>query len=111
MKSKLFEIRDDGTFIPVMATRIKAKTISEQFLLSRAGYQDSEARISLWRMDGSGSGKATSDICDWQGSRTMKTAHHYIQRYWRMLKTGDVIDVEFILGETSTKKISESNNE
>ena len=37
----------------------------------------------------------------------MPNAHCYIERKWRELKDGDVIDVEFILGETTSIKISE----
>ena len=34
-------------------------------------------------------------------------AHDYIAEHWAELDDGDVIDVEFILGEKPTKKISE----
>jgi len=35
------------------------------------------------------------------------TAHKYIIDHWVDLKEGDVVDVEFILGEASEKKISQ----
>jgi hypothetical protein len=37
----------------------------------------------------------------------MVEAHRYIEENWNALSDGDVIDVEFILGETKEKKISE----
>ena len=37
----------------------------------------------------------------------MKVAHNYIATHWHDLVDGDVVDVEFILGETAEKKISE----
>ena len=37
----------------------------------------------------------------------MVTAHEHIILNWDQLKDGDVIDVEFILGETKVKKDSE----
>lgn len=41
------------------------------------------------------------------GSRTFPVAHSFIENNWDELKDGDVIDVEFILGETAEKKVSE----
>ena len=35
-------------------------------------------------------------------------AHHYIQEHFDELHDGDVVDVEFILGETKAPKVSES---
>jgi hypothetical protein len=37
----------------------------------------------------------------------MATAHHYIYDHFDELDDGDVVDVEFILGETAIKKVSE----
>jgi len=37
----------------------------------------------------------------------MRAAHVYIEQSWALLKDGDVVDVEFILGETIKQKISE----
>jgi hypothetical protein len=39
--------------------------------------------------------------------RTKPYAHVYIEAHWHDLKDGDVIDVEFILGETTSPKVSE----
>ena len=38
METKLFEIRDAATFIPIMAVRFTPAGEAEQFLLARAGY-------------------------------------------------------------------------
>ena len=113
MITKLLEIRDDGTFIPVLAFQLDSENEGERYLLARAGYgtdrQTHSFRtvIVLWKMDG-GKGQATSDANAWKGgSRTMREAHLYIKKNWLEIATGDVIDVEFILGETSSKKITE----
>jgi hypothetical protein len=37
----------------------------------------------------------------------MGNAHNFIQAQWDTLTTGDVVDVEFILGETLEPKQSE----
>lgn len=41
------------------------------------------------------------------GDRTWTVAHVFIEANWDNLKDGDVIDVEHILGESTTKKLSE----
>ena len=37
----------------------------------------------------------------------MVTCHTHIVENWAKLNDGDVIDIEFILGETKVKKVSE----
>lgn len=55
--------------------------------------------------------RATYSPVNWAvlglGGRTMETAHKWIIQNFSGLQDGDVVDVEFILGETSTKKVSE----
>jgi hypothetical protein len=46
------------------------------------------------------------DPYDW-AERTKRVAHVYIEQHWHELADGDVIDVQFLLGETPSKKISE----
>ena len=40
-------------------------------------------------------------------SRTMQVAHLYIEEHFAKLNSGDVVDVEFIMGLTKQPKISE----
>ena len=48
------------------------------------------------------------DCYGWPSNpRTYQVAHNYIATHWSALSDGDVIDVEFILGETDTRKTSE----
>lgn len=109
-ETKLLEIRDEGTFIPVLAIWLESETDSGRYLLARAGYAEnpSPAHIVIWQMDG-GAGRATSNAYKW-ASHTMNTAHLYIIKNWDEIETGEVIDVEFIRGETRVKKISERFN-
>jgi hypothetical protein len=39
--------------------------------------------------------------------RTMRAAHEHIIANWATLKSGDVVDVEHLLGETREKKLTE----
>jgi hypothetical protein len=103
--TKLFEIRDAGTFIPVMATLLTSDIYEEAYLIGRAGYQNyvDPTSIMVTRLHDC---LSANDPYEWT-NRTMYTAHQYIESHFHDLKTGDVIDVQFILGETSVPKVSE----
>jgi hypothetical protein len=118
METKALEIRDEGTFIailavdmnPILATDMNPILDDRQHkllkLLKRCGYRcDGRPNILLTKL--SANGKATNDPYSW-GDRTMATAHNYILKNWLKLEDGDVIDVEYILGETSQPKESEA---
>ena len=103
MITKLFEVRDRATFLPVMATQVRFQNEGQTFLLNRCGFM-SECHIILTRLRGES--PSSADAYFWN-DRTMQTAHDYIQKNFNTLNDGDVIDVEFILGETKQPKISE----
>lgn len=107
MKTLLLEVRDRGTFIAVIATKTVPENMEQQWLLARAGFgrniETSSRYVLFTRLEG---GETHYDAFNW-GNRTMHTAHDYVIQYFDELKDGDVIDVEYILGETSTKKQSE----
>lgn len=105
MTSKLFEVRDKGTFVPVLCTLMESEHGQERWLLARAGYG---GPCGLVLMAGlvAHPDKCTYSPHDW-GNRTRQTAHRYITENWHNLSTGAVIDVEFILGEKDVPKVSE----
>ena len=117
MKAKALEVRDRATFIPVLCVDMNPtfrSSVNEDatphlgldYLLRRCGYPcDGEPTILMCRLDGKGKG-AHCDPYDW-ADRTMSVAHNWIVSSWAELKDGDVVDVEFILGETTTQKRSE----
>lgn len=114
MNTKAFEIRDIGTFIPVVGVLMVPSFetdayIPEKYLLRRAGYGFDSPLVLLCRMEASGTDRnATYDPYAWgDGARTMIVAHDYIQKNWEDLTSGDVIDVQFILKETEQPKPSE----
>jgi hypothetical protein len=112
MEVKMIELRDRQTFIPCIAIRLQHRVDHERFLLRRAGYgaaqihpeSTEEPYIILGRVE-AGS-YFNYDPFNWE-DRTFTTAHNHIIAHWPELKTGDVVDVEFILGESATKKESE----
>ena len=112
MDIKLLELRDRATMIPVMAVYLLSRSPDEQFLLRRAGYaedptsgsDDVDPYILLVKLDGC---EAHYDPFDWDNMRTMTQAHLHIIGHWHELRSGDVVDVEFITGETTAPKQSE----
>jgi hypothetical protein len=80
---------------------------AQLFLMRRCGYPcDGEPNILITKLTADGS-PAWNDPYGW-GGRTYPVAHDFIIRHWTELADGDVIDVEFILGETSQPKHSEN---
>jgi hypothetical protein len=111
METKLFEIRDRMTMIPVLAIKMGGRTEEERYLLARSGFGRSvEAQdqyVMLVQIVG-GEGKAQSDPEGWpHNPRTYHLAHNYILREWEKLKSGDVVCIEFISGERDKPKTSE----
>jgi hypothetical protein len=112
MIAKALELRDEGTFIPILCVDmnplVPIASISQEqrYLLRRCGYAcDGRPNIIMTRLDGSG--RATNDPYAWGGERTYAVAHGWIIDHWHELKDGDVVDVQFILGETTHPKRSE----
>lgn len=127
MKAKALELRDEGTFIALLAVDMNPipyppsspypedkedhrRTVEGQkYLLRRVGYPcDGRPNVLITKLSGDGS-KATNDPHYWR-DRTMANAHAYIIENWEKLRDGDVVDVQFILGETAAPKVSERVN-
>jgi len=114
MITKALEIRDEGTFIPMLAVDMNPSlddTFSGQhYLLRRCGYPcDGRPNILITRLSADGT-PAWNDPYGW-GGRTFPVAHEWIIEHWNELRDGDVVDVQFILGETTAPKISERISE
>lgn len=112
METKLFELRDRGTFIPLLC--VKPDAGEDYFLHPRPftarmawcyGYKHSRAVIVTHMSEPSRG--CHNNPHAWH-DRTFHHGHLYVEDHWEELKTGDVIDVEFILGETKQPKESES---
>ena len=108
MEVKCLEIRDAGTFVPVICIRPVPDNEAQRYLLRRDGYRGNDEEGCIILIDAQCRG-VSYDPYDWpHDPRTKPRAHLYIAEHWAKLKDGDVIDVEFILGERATKKVSES---
>jgi len=105
MEVKCLEIRDSATFLPVICIRPVAENPKQRYLLRRDGYSGDNTEQCIILIDAQCRG-ASYYPYDWP-NRTRQVAHNYIQNNWQFLKDGDVVDVQFILGETPTPKESE----
>ena len=103
VKCITLEVRDSATHIPVLAISTQSEDYLEQYNINRAGYSQRFPQIIVMRLAGC---EAHSDPREWKGS-VLQTAHYYIVRHFKTLNSGDVIDIQFILGETKVKKTSE----
>ena len=109
METKFIEIRDRATCIPAMAQKLWPEgRVSESFL-RRAGYGDctngGAGYIMVTMLDGM---KSETDPYKWKSTaRTMRHAHIYIRENWLSIRSGQVVDVEYILDETEKPKASE----
>jgi hypothetical protein len=107
MEVKCLEIRDEATFVPVICIWPGAVNDAQRYLLKRDGYRADRHERCIIMIDAQCRGVAY-DANDWpRTSRTKRTAHIYIAEHWQELKDGDVVDVQFVLGETASPKLSE----
>jgi hypothetical protein len=105
MKVKLLEVRDRGTFLPVVAIKCEPANDAEQYLLEREGYTENPEDQSKYVLISPLRGNEPM-VYDpvWWGDRTFQVAHKYILEHFGELATGDVVDVEHILGERQIPK-------
>jgi hypothetical protein len=94
------EIRDRNTHVPALAVSIEG---ADGYVARRAGFDSRMIYLVMLATQ-----KACYDPYNWDNPRTMGNAHRYIEEHFDELQDGSVVDVEFILGETPTPKISES---
>jgi hypothetical protein len=99
MASKYFQIRDCGTNIPVIAVQLEDSPV-----LRRAGFSSQVYKhVIVTALASLKTYHAQSFI----EGRTMRVAADHIVDNWDDLICGQVIDVEFILGESDAPKTFE----
>ena len=96
---KRVEIRDRATLVPAIALRVKGN----DSLMTRGGFYGESSPILLIHLLRP---EVQHDPFAWIG-RTIHEAHKWLEANWDKFKDGDVLDVEFILGETKKPKESD----
>jgi hypothetical protein len=113
MKTKIFELRDKATCLVVVATKMEPESKDRSYkeyerelmLLRKLGFSDFKDN-PLVMLTLPNSGKNYYIPYQWN-DRTLQTAHKYIQDNFDELEQDDVIDIEYILGETNQVKPTE----
>lgn len=107
---KIFELRDEGTTMPIIAIKPHRESESTRWCWARSGYgtkdNDQQAYILMARLAG-GDGILTCDpYKHGTNARTLRVGHEWLLKHdnFMALDSGDVIDVQHILGETETRK-------
>tara|TARA_R110000772_G_C13309802_1_gene439843 strand:- start:13737 stop:14060 length:324 start_codon:yes stop_codon:yes gene_type:complete len=95
---KLIELRDHGTCIPLLCIKPYATTVPVEMLCARRYGYDNNPSIIVTNYENPSRG-ARNDPFEWN-DRTYYNAHAHIELHWESLKTGDLVDVRVILGET-----------
>lgn len=95
MISKMFEVRDRGTRIQVIAILTKPEELKEKVFWRDEGFGEND--IILVRCEKQ---EAHYDPFAWEDHRTLRTAHLYIRSHFDELPNFSVVDVRHILNET-----------
>ena len=112
MDTKIIEIRDSATFIPAMITRLNPANEADRYLLSSSGFGISRKEqgeyVILTKLN-----PIRSEYVhhNWGACRTMGVAHKYCIENFDKISSGQVIDVQYILGESLKPKESQSIDE
>lgn len=102
---KLLEVRDEATCFGVMAISIDPDNEQQRAIIRHAGFSDRFDAIIMLDMH---SCEGSYDPFKQPNyGRTRRDAHLWIREHFEELKDGDVVDVQFILGETGKKKEAE----
>lgn len=107
---KLFEVRDEGTTMAVVALKPDSHNEAERWLYARSGYGSTPAEQGCYVMLApmhAGEGMLVCDPFKHPSRRTLPVAHRFIIDNWNVLQSGDVVDVEHILGEAPERKAPE----
>jgi hypothetical protein len=94
METKLFQVRDEGTHIPVMATHVLVTMEDRE--LRRAGFAVGRRYTLLTNL---ATMTTQYDEERWTPGRTMRLAHLHLNEMFDIYKSGAVIDIEYILGQ------------
>jgi len=104
METKLVEIRDRFTAVYAVATELWPGPVEDEDAIRRMGWNPARRPypvVLYWPSAKEG----RHDPLGWgESPRTMRVAHEWIEGHWDELRSSDVVDVEWILGERDEPK-------
>jgi inhibitor of KinA sporulation pathway (predicted exonuclease) len=96
---KYIEVRDRATCMSVLAIKIDTERQVEREIIYWSGHGGFIMMIDL------AGPKIERAWAHWgKNDRTRSEAHKYIEENWDKIQSGDVVDVEFVLGEVKKPK-------
>lgn len=98
IESKIFEIRDKGTYIPILAVLMESNDPAENYHLKRFSW----SHIYVFKI---ANGEPVFKW-EWEGRR-ISVIYPHITKHWYELQSGSVIDIQVLLGETTEPATSE----
>lgn len=105
MFTKCFEVRDEGTCIPVLGVKFAPASDRERLILRRGGFGDtSETQSQYLLLVDLNESVSQTDPYKWGRGRTLQEAHLFIMKNFEFLTSQDVIDIQYILRETPVPK-------
>jgi hypothetical protein len=98
---------DAATFIPMVATKLAPSNMHEAYLIRAVGWGEQNP---IFFYDLETTPRIQARAYNWNNNRTRTVAHEYIEKNFDNLKSGQVIDVEFIMGLSKEPKQSQLND-
>jgi hypothetical protein len=105
---KTVEIRDRGTFVPALAIRLDPADERDRYLLAQSGFGTTAEEMGKYVLLINLVKDAPYDAFGHGPARTLRIAHHVLIDSFDHIENGEVVDVEYLLGETAEKKRSEA---
>jgi len=106
LEVKLFEVLDRVTCCSLLAVRFRGvQSDKERWILHRAGFSEDAPLIQVTELE---TGQTERDPYKWRSvNRTLFEAHKYLLAHWDELSSGSTIDIEYILGEKPSPRLSQ----
>ena len=105
--AKFLEVRADGFFLPMLAVGFypvkNDLTSRETWIINRAGRSGKHTQVILFNLI---SGLSSWNPESWT-ERETTIVHVHLLENWLDVKSGDVIDINYLLKERKTVRISE----
>ena len=109
MTCKTIEIRDRGTFVPALLVRLDPTDERDRWLLSRAGFGATAEAMREYVLLINLVKDAPYDPYGHGSARSLGVAHQHVIEHFDEIKNGQVVCVEYLLGERAEPKVSEQS--